>query len=567
MNANEQLEQCKAGNSQALNHLYVETKPKLLGICRQFTKEDGVAEDLLHDAFIVIFTSLDHLKDSSKLEAWMTSIVHNVGYQYQKRLEKEQAALQQMASEARGQASEPSLSHTINPVDSLTPDYDQLQILVSQLPQGYQQVFRLSVFEGLSHQEISQLLGISPHTSSSQLSHARRMLQALVKQSWVLILLLIAIPTAIWQLFRKPTPAPQLPTAQRRAPDPQPKPVVETPHDQPYYADAHPKPVRPPVTYQTEAVVTPDSIPYYHIKTPADSLAGVAQAMNQNDSLKEKESDLSVPVSSFEEFDYQALVQPKPSASWDIRLTYHGQIGRSDDYLAAATIGQGSFNALSNTSIPTDRGFNNWIDYNYYLNYSPLVTRDAETRSLMNIAAKNTTASSVFMEARHEHQLPVTIQLMLNRQLSPRLSIETGLSYTRLSSTIKTGSSQAYVQERQRLHYLGIPIHLGWQWYGRAHFSLYSSAGAMLELPIRSTSDINHIDNGISTFQKEESLSVPCQFSTTFGLGLQYDLTPHFGVYLEPSLQYFFDDGSGIKTYRTEHPLEITLPLGIRFRW
>lgn len=63
----------------------------------------------------------------------------------------------------------------------------------------------------------------------------------------------------------------------------------------------------------------------------------------------------------------------------------------------------------------------------------------------------------------------------------------------RLSSTIKTGSSQAYIQERLRLHYLGI--------------------------------------------------------------------------YLEPSLQYFVDDGSNIKTYRTEHPLSITLPLGIRFRW
>jgi len=55
--------------------------------------------------------------------------------------------------------------------------------------------------------------------------------------------------------------------------------------------------------------------------------------------------------------------------------------------------------------------------------------------------------------------------------------------------------------------------------------------------------------------------------TSTFGLGLQYDFTPHLGIYLEPSLQYFVDDGSDIKTYRTEHPFSITLPLGIRFRW
>ena len=81
------------------------------------------------------------------------------------------------------------------------------------------------------------------------------------------------------------------------------------------------------------------------------------------------------------------------------------------------------------------------------------------------------------------------------------------------------------------------------------------------------TSDINHIDNGRTTYHSESSYSLPCQWSTTLGIGLQYDLTPHLGVYLEPSLQYFFDDGSDMKTYRTEHPLCVTLPIGIRFRW
>ena len=89
----------------------------------------------------------------------------------------------------------------------------------------------------------------------------------------------------------------------------------------------------------------------------------------------------------------------------------------------------------------------------------------------------------------------------------------------------------------------------------------------MLELPIKSAVDISHIVNGICTFQKEASLDVPCQLSGSLGLGLQYDFTSHFGVYLEPNLQYFFNDGSDLKTYRTEHPLQITLPIGIRFRW
>ena len=143
----------------------------------------------------------------------------------------------------------------------------------------------------------------------------------------------------------------------------------------------------------------------------------------------------------------------------------------------------------------------------------------------MNIAAQNSLINSGMMEARYEHKLPITLQIMFNHQLSKCLSIETGLSYTRLASTISTGSKNAYIQEQQRLHYLGIPFRLGWRWYSMAHLSLYSSAGMMLELPIKSAVDISHIVNGINTFQKETSLDVPCQLSGSFGLNTTSHLT------------------------------------------
>ena len=158
MDATELVSRCRAGERQALNLLYQQYKPQLLNICRQYTNKAEVAEDLLHDAFVVIFTSLDKLKQVDALESWMTAIVKNVGYQYCLKSEKEKTALHQMALENK---------QSLEVEQSL--DYDQLQSLVSLLPLGYQQVFRLSVFEGLSHQEISQLLGIAPHSSSSQL--------------------------------------------------------------------------------------------------------------------------------------------------------------------------------------------------------------------------------------------------------------------------------------------------------------------------------------------------------------------------------------------------------------
>lgn len=553
------ISRCKTGERQALDLLYQQYKPQLLNICKQYTKDDSVAEDLLHDAFVVILTSLDKLRDEDKLDSWMTSIVRNIGYHYREHLIKEQATLQQIKKENEGATA------TI-----LSPDNEQLQALVSQLPQGYQQIFRLSVFEGLSHQEISQLLGIAPHSSSSQLFHAKRMLQALIKQSWVLILLLIAIPTAVWKLMQKKESTEQPPTARKTSSKPyESEPVVEKPNDQPVYAYVSKKPSSHPVRYQAEAVIQPESIPYKMIEEQIDTLTATAQDAPQE---KAPQRDTLIyqqlpPLPSQEEPHYTTGIKVEPSPMWGIKLAYNGLIGQRDDYLAATTIGKGSFYSNSNSPIPSEYGYDNWIGYNYYLNNNPNVVDDAETRSLMNIAAQNSAVNGGKMEAHYDHRLPVTIQLMLSRQLSKRLSLETGLSYSRLSSTINTGSSQAYIQEHQRLHYLGIPLRFGWQWYNKAHLTLYSSAGAMLELPIRGISDINYIDNGRSTFQKEETLSVPCQWSTNLGFGLQYDFTPHLGLYIEPSLQYFFDDGSDLKTYRTEHPFNITLPLGIRFHW
>lgn len=554
MDATELVSRCRAGERQALNLLYQQYKPQLLNICRQYTNKAEVAEDLLHDAFVIIFTSLDRLMNAERLEAWMTAIVRNVCYHYRLHLEKEQTVLQEYANE------KPETTEA-----SLTPDYDELQSLVALLPQGYQQIFRLSVFEGLSHQEISQLLGISPHTSSSQLSHAKRMLRQLIRQSWMLILLLIAIPLIIWQFLKEEKPESLSTVISETKPEPRPAPPVEKPHEQPTYASVSKKPSSHPIRYQTETVIQPDSIPYQLQEEQTETFIETTQtteAKTTKDSVIYQ--NFSLP-STDELFTTQPLT---PNRSWNISVAYSGLMGREDDYLAQTSIGKSSFNAVSNTYVPTQ--FDNWNDYYTYLNYVPMVMLDAETRSLLNISLQNSYVNGGLVDARYEHKRPITLQILLSRQLSKRLSLETGLSYTRLNSTITTGSTDAYIQEEQRLHYLGVPLSLGLVWYSKAHLSLYSSAGLMLELPISAKSDISHVsraDMDVTTFRKSASLDVPCQWSTSLGVGLQYDFTPHIGVYLEPSLQYFFHDGSDIKTYRTEHPLQVTLPLGIRFHW
>jgi RNA polymerase sigma-70 factor (ECF subfamily) len=260
-------------------------------------------------------------------------------------------------------------------------------------------------------------------------------------------------------------------------------------------------------------------------------------------------------------------IKPKTSA-WNIQLAYNGQLGKTDNFMQTASINAKSFSAVSNILIPEETAYSNWNDYSFYLNNAiPQQNMTDETRSLMDIATNNAQINGGRMEAHYEHHLPVSLQLTVSRQLSRQLSVETGLSYTLLQSTNTTGSSTAYIQERQRLQYLGIPLRMSRQLYGKAPLSLYTSAGIMMEVPVHSTLSVNHINNGMRTYNMENKLSVPLQWSTSVGLGFQYDITPHIGFYLEPSLQYFFNDGSDIKSYRTEHPLNFTLPIGIRLKY
>lgn len=565
------ISRCKVGDRQALHLLYEQYKPKLLKVCRQYTQEEDVAEDLLHDAFVVIFTNLYQLRNNDKLESWMISIVKNVGYHYRDHLRKEQTAIKQMAIEG-----------ILTEDTSQMPNYDQLQTLVAQLPEGYQKVFRLSVFEGLSHQEISSLLGIAPHSSSSQLYHAKRMLKLLIKQSWVLVLLLIAVPAIILKMHQTgnveedadmivQTHEKQLPNSSQQLPQTEPIDIRannQSINSNVGYSKAITKETLVVNTIpQTNIDIPSDSITDYITKEEIDTVTKIAHVAEDEKIGHDSLNNQYIPLSPFEKPRLNNYSNDK-KASWDIKLAYSGQIGQRDDYIAMTGIKTTSFASASNLYIPENTSYSNWVDYSWYLTNSvPTEIMSPETRSLIEIAAQNSLVNGGKMEARHEHQLPITIQLMLSRPISSKLSIESGLSYTQLKSTTITGSPMANIQEQQKIHYLGIPLRIGYRWYSNAGLDLYSSAGAMMEMPIYSSFFVKHFYKGGTTYKNTLSYSVPFQFSTMIGMGLQYDFTPHLGIYIEPSLQYFFDNGSDLETYRTEHPLQLVLPLGIRYKW
>ncbi len=81
------IERCKQGDADALGELYKAYAQQMRGVCRRYISDEQTVNDVLHDAFVIIFTSFDRLRDSNKAEAWMTAITRNVASKCKNHLE------------------------------------------------------------------------------------------------------------------------------------------------------------------------------------------------------------------------------------------------------------------------------------------------------------------------------------------------------------------------------------------------------------------------------------------------------------------------------------------------
>lgn len=150
--------------------------------------------------------------------------------------------------------------------------------------------------------------------------------------------------------------------------------------------------------------------------------------------------------------------------------------------------------------------------------------------------------SSTTYDVEAKHRLPVTLGLSVHYQLNACLALLTGVNYTYLYSEF---SKPLYpnVYREQKLHYLGIPVGLSWLFWKMKGFSFYLSGSAMLQKCLNEK---------------------PWQWSVNASAGAEYAITPLLGLYLQPSLGYYFHDGTSFEHYYKEHPLAPSIEFGLR---
>jgi hypothetical protein len=180
------------------------------------------------------------------------------------------------------------------------------------------------------------------------------------------------------------------------------------------------------------------------------------------------------------------------------------------------------------------------------------ISKDAE----YNAGTSSPGVSYAQTETVWKHRLPVRFGLGVRYPFNERLSLLSGISYTYLYSECST-SLQRNVSYSQKLHYLGVPLGIVWQLWSSGHFRINLSGSAMLEKCISASFDNKRSDD---IYGKK-----PWQWSLNAAAGVEYSFTPQLGVYLEPSLGYYFDDGTQLEHYYREHPLAPSINFGLRF--
>lgn len=164
-----------------------------------------------------------------------------------------------------------------------------------------------------------------------------------------------------------------------------------------------------------------------------------------------------------------------------------------------------------------------------------------------------------------KHHIPVTIGASVKWNINDKWALESGLNYTYLYSELRSGAN-SYVEDKQKLHYVGIPLKVQRSIWNNSIFSLYASAGGMMEKCVSGSVETVYVDGNTKKNYESEDLSVkPLQFSVLASLGVQANFNKYFSLYLEPGMIYYFDDNTDILTIRKDKPFNFNLQLGLRF--
>lgn len=173
------------------------------------------------------------------------------------------------------------------------------------------------------------------------------------------------------------------------------------------------------------------------------------------------------------------------------------------------------------------------------------------------------------VQEEYSHKIPVKVGLTARYNITGRLGVETGLTYSILSSSVKTGNSETgknWSTGSQTLHYLGIPLDISFNILNSRYVNIYVTGGGMMEKSISGSIKTDEYVDG--KFDRTLTTNISpkgLQWSVNAAAGIQANILPQLGFFVEPGVSHHFKNSSRVRSIYTDKPTDFSLGFGLRY--
>lgn len=158
-----------------------------------------------------------------------------------------------------------------------------------------------------------------------------------------------------------------------------------------------------------------------------------------------------------------------------------------------------------------------------------------------------------------KHNMPVSFGATVSYALNDRLALTSGLVYTLATSSFEHGTSSNASKDEQTLHYVGIPLTASYTIWSNSWLKTYVNAGGQADFNVSAKVET---EGHRTDIDKDRA-----QLSVGAAAGVQLNVIKQVGVYVEPGMRYYFDNGSNVQTVFKEHPCNFSLQMGLRWNF
>lgn len=197
-----------------------------------------------------------------------------------------------------------------------------------------------------------------------------------------------------------------------------------------------------------------------------------------------------------------------------------------------------------------------------------LLPQPGVSDSTSNTNSKISIPPNLRPKKEEKHYQPIKFGISFRYNLNPKWNIQSGLTYSYLVSEFYEEHVNQNEQSKQKLHYIGIPLQIGYQVWKKKRFNGYIALGGQAEKLVsgKTTTHGWLYNNGQYSYTKRVN-DKHLLFSTMASIGAEYNLGQGISLYAEPGIHYYFKNDNGLQTHYTKLPLKFNLTMGLRFHW